>query len=335
MPSPILDALTHEGVLINVSVRYWRATKKLEPGDLGLDAAALDDRLITLGRKRLLPKDALAPFALIESRAHALVEQATFPFLGGIARFLPNRKLLDTRRALDAMGEEFDAAKARFKESYADLRENAIEEWRELARELSLDAGRLIDNIEISYPESSALDRFFGFEKRVYQVCVPPSITAELVTFGDQQAVAQARQQMAEAAANQLGREAQSFVADCVATLRQEAARLSEDMLASIRTGKTDGVHQKTLNRLLRFIDEFKSLNFAGDSEFERILETTRSTLLTRSAEDYRENAPALTRLQNGLQSLAQTARTLARQDAREIVERFGALGARKFSLAA
>jgi hypothetical protein len=106
-------------------------------------------------------------------------------------------------------------------------------------------------------------------------------------------------------------------------------------MLASIRTGKTDGVHQKTLNRLLRFIDEFKSLNFAGDSEFERILETTRSTLLTRSAEDYRENAPALARLQNGLQTLAQTARTLARQDAREIVERFGALGARKFSLAA
>ena len=34
----------------------------------------------------------LAPFALIESRAHALVEAATFPFLGDIGRFLPNRK---------------------------------------------------------------------------------------------------------------------------------------------------------------------------------------------------------------------------------------------------
>jgi hypothetical protein len=69
-------------VLINVSVRYWRASKKLEPGDLGLDAAALDERLISLGRKRLLPKDALAQFALIESRAHAMVEQSTIPLLG-------------------------------------------------------------------------------------------------------------------------------------------------------------------------------------------------------------------------------------------------------------
>jgi hypothetical protein len=35
----LLEALTREGVLINVSVRYWRATKKLNAEDLGLDPA--------------------------------------------------------------------------------------------------------------------------------------------------------------------------------------------------------------------------------------------------------------------------------------------------------
>lgn len=78
--NPILEALTREGVLINVSVRYWRASKKLEPGDLGLDAASLGERLISLGRKRLLPKDALAQFARIDSRADAAV------FLGRMPR---------------------------------------------------------------------------------------------------------------------------------------------------------------------------------------------------------------------------------------------------------
>lgn len=58
----ILHALKREGVLINVSVRYWRASKNLEPVDLGLDAAALDERLISLGRKRLLSMDGMTWF---------------------------------------------------------------------------------------------------------------------------------------------------------------------------------------------------------------------------------------------------------------------------------
>ena len=31
----LLRVLTREGVLINVSVRYWRGCKKLKPEDLG------------------------------------------------------------------------------------------------------------------------------------------------------------------------------------------------------------------------------------------------------------------------------------------------------------
>ena len=36
----LLDALTREGVLISVSCRYWRAAKKLQSADLGLDPTA-------------------------------------------------------------------------------------------------------------------------------------------------------------------------------------------------------------------------------------------------------------------------------------------------------
>src|SRR5437016_9611989 len=51
----LLDALTREGVLISVSVRYWRATRKLNPEDLGLDPDNVTERLISLGHKKLLP----------------------------------------------------------------------------------------------------------------------------------------------------------------------------------------------------------------------------------------------------------------------------------------
>ena len=86
----LLDALTREGVLVNVSVRYWRATRKLNPEDLGLDPDNVTERLISLGHKKLLPREALERFALVESRAHSLVEASTFPFLNGLGHFLPN-----------------------------------------------------------------------------------------------------------------------------------------------------------------------------------------------------------------------------------------------------
>jgi hypothetical protein len=84
----------------------------------------------------------------------------------------------------------------------------------------------------------------------------------------------------------------------------------------------------------VKFIDDFKSLNFAGDVEMERQLDRVRSELLTRSAEDYRNNLTATRSLETGLTQLRDQARELASQDARELVERFGQMGRRKLQLA-
>src|SRR6056297_2078035 len=124
----LLSALTRSGVLLNVSVRYWRARRRLNPEDLGLGPGRISDRLISLGHKKLMPKDALAQFALIESRAHAVAEESTFPFLGGIARFLPNPRIADARERLDGLESEFRAAQKRFAEDYPVLRETAVTE---------------------------------------------------------------------------------------------------------------------------------------------------------------------------------------------------------------
>ena len=113
-----------------------------------------------------------------------------------------------------------------------------------------------------------------------------------------------------------------------------ETATLCEEMLQSINTSET-GVHQKTLNRLVKFIDQFKQLNFANDSVMEAELEKVRSELLNRTAEEYRDSKYARTRLKQGLSQLAEQARELAKQDASELVQRFGELGKRKFLLAA
>jgi len=156
----------------------------------------------------------------------------------------------------------------------------------------------------------------------------------DLISAGDQHAISEARNQAAREASRQISAGVQQFVADCVATLRQETAKLCDEMLVSFRDGKT-GVHQKTLNRLVNFIDQFKSLNFAGDREMEARLDQTRKTLLTRTAEEYRDDDKARTKLTQGIQNLANVARDMAHADATEIVERFGQMGRRRFNLAA
>ena len=105
-------------------------------------------------------------------------------------------------------------------------------------------------------------------------------------------------------------------------------------MLQSMRDGKT-GVHQKTLNRLVDFIDHFKVLNFAGDQELEARLEEVRKQFLSRTAEEYRDSNAARRRLRDGIGRLADEALKMARQDTSQIVERFGQQGVRWFNLAA
>lgn len=126
----------------------------------------------------------------------------------------------------------------------------------------------------------------------------------------------------------------ESFVADCVASLREQTAQLCEEMLKSINGCET-GVHQKTLNRLVHFIEKFKSLNFVNDSVMEAQLENVKKELLSKTAEEYRDSAVARARLKSGLSQLANQARQLAQQDASELVQRFGSIGRRKFNLAA
>lgn len=330
----LLEVLTREGVIVNVSVRFWRAAKKLQASDLGLDSDDVSARLISLGHKKLLPREALAPFALVESRAHALIDSNTFSFLHGIGHFLPNKRLADVTAKLNQLETEFRTAQAAFTEQYGRLRAAALQEWYEAARRLAKDPEQVVAGIQDAFPPANRLERYFTFAVNLFQIRVPERLETELVTAGDQQEVIAARQRAAQDARQKIAAGVETFVGDCVASLREQTAQLCDEMVAAFRDGKT-GVHQKTLNRLVAFMDQFKALNFAGDADLEARLEQVRKTFLNRTAEQYRDDDKARLRLQAGIKNLADTAREMARADAREIVERFGSLGVRKFNLAA
>ena len=330
----LLSVLTREGVLINVSIRFWRGCKKLKPEDIGLDAADLSERLIVLGHKRLFPKDAIAALSLVESRAHALIESNSFPFLNGMAHYLPNTKLEQVTGKLRELETEFWQARQQFLDRYSSLRDNASSEWRAMAQKLLPDPDNLVATIEASFPLPEKISKYYGFDTQLFQISLPESMALEFTSAENQQELIQARHKAAQEAGAKIRRDTEIFVADCIASLREQTAQLCDEMLTSIQTSQT-GVHQKTLNRLVHFIDEFKQMNFADDRIMEQQLERVRGELLTRTAEEYRHNDTAKASLVSGLSQLADQARQLARQDTTEMTERFGQLGRRRFHLAA
>ena len=332
--SDLLKVLTREGVLINVSVRYWRANKKLNAQDLGLDPDKVSNRLISLGHKRLLPREATSRLNLIESRTHAFVEANSFPFLGGIAKFLPNPKLAEVQAKLAEFETEFAEAREAFISRYAAERDRALDEWQIMAARLAADPSALMTAIEDSFPAASRLQKKFAFDVQMFQIAAPANLRRELIEAGEQEKIIEARRVAASEARARIQSDATSFVTECVTTLRQQTAQLCDEMLNSMQRGKTEGVHQKTLNRLVRFIDQFKAMNFADDREMEQRLEQVRSEFLERSAGDYRNSPAAQRDLQSGLAAMRDHANELLEQDAKELVERFGQLGRRKLQLA-
>ena len=256
------------------------------------------------------------------------------PFLNGLGHFLPNAKLAEVTARLEDLQREFWAAKAQFLQKYSSLRESASKEWRAMAEKLVKDPDQLVATIEASFPFPEKMERYYGFDIQLFQVAMPQHMAAELVDASAQQAVIAARTKAAREAGNKIRSDVEAFVGDCVASLREQTAQLCADMLSSINGSET-GVHQKTLNRLVRFIDQFKQLNFANDTVMEAQLENVKRELLSKTAEEYRDSAVARARLKHGLSQLANQARNLARQDATELVQRFGELGRRKFHLAA
>ena len=229
---------------------------------------------------------------------------------------------------------EFWQGKEEFIKRYAKLRESAAREWREMAKKLVQDPDRVVANIEAAFPPPHRMDRFFSFETQLFQIAVPDRLGLDVVALADQQELMRARQQAAQSAADHIHAGVEQFAADCVAALREQTAQLCQDMLQSI-SGSETGVHQKTLNRLVRFIEEFKQMNFVNDTEMEQRLEAVRKELLTKTAEEYRDNATARAKLVNGLSKLRDSAAQMARENATELVQRFGEMGRRKFNLAA
>jgi len=146
---------------------------------------------------------------------------------------------------LNELEAEFWKAKTHFITDYASHREAALGEWRDTAR--NLECPILIGSLPpLLVLSRCPLEKHFGFDTQLFQIAVPEKLGMELLTMADQQQVIDARQQAACEASAKIRRDTESFVADCVASLREQNRRpLRGNVAKALTRGKLMGFTRK------------------------------------------------------------------------------------------
>lgn len=331
----MLQVLTREGVLISKKFSYPRFNAKLKPEDVGLDSEQICEDLMSLGSKKLLTKAKLKPITLLEGEIQAYIEKHSYQFIIPGLRFVPNAKLDEVYGAFQAFNQRVRTLAQEFKNSAPAAYAEALAAWREAAAKLFPEdpesAEAMVQRIQELMPEIETLPDRFKLEFPLFNIStLDASMSMTPTDLGQQMAVAESRRRVAQEAGDQLREGVNAFVRDAVATMREQTAELCADMLKSINESET-GVHGKTLARLTRFIDHFQTMNFTNDTELSAMLAEARETLLSRTADQYRNDEVARASLVAGLGSLRDKARELAR-NSDGLVVKFGQLGQRKFA---
>lgn len=112
-------------VIVTLNVTLWSGRKRLRPEDLKLvDGSQLPpDRLASLGSKRVMDPEALAPFSRLKRRAERELQAVGTRFLSGYA--IPADKLKALMPKLEAIRQEFEATRGDFLAEY----DRAVEDW--------------------------------------------------------------------------------------------------------------------------------------------------------------------------------------------------------------
>lgn len=272
------SALFLDGVLIDLGISYWRGKRPLSAQDLGVEPEDVPE-IFSLGRKLVIPKEAVARFDRVQARAYYLIDQFTFPFPTGRSRFVPYSVLPQVLEELKELRGRFEQEIDRFLDKYDEYRQQMVEKYPEHREAL-----------ERGYTPAKELRKRFHFTQALYEVSLPKNIRFKAVDERDARADADARRlalvQAEESYRKEFQAQIDQFLSSSVGNLRATVGTAVVQLAERIKKG--DLITKQSLDTVRRAIDRFRDLNFAGDSEVESKL-TELEALMPTSKDKFNE----------------------------------------------
>ena len=252
----MIENIFEKGVLVQLAISIWTGRAKVDPKIM----SAVADPEFLRASKFLISRDYIKPIEQIRSEARHFVYRKTLPFpITGIL-FIPREMILEVDEELTRQRNRFNEAVADFTSQYKTYIEMAKDHLKDLW------------NPE-DYPANIA--RKFDFQWMFFNIDGPGKrslITPEIYA----REVDKFQQTM------------QEFQETAVATLRAAFSGMVDhlvDRLANDRVFKDYSV-----NRFKEFLDDFKKLDVANDTEVRELVERCREILNGARPQDLRDN---------------------------------------------
>lgn len=284
-----------DGVLVDVNVSFWSGSRILSPEDLGLKPEDIADAY-KLGKKFLIPSEVIKGFRRIESMARRTVDENSFRFPIGNARFVPRKKFSKVLNKLNELRDKYNDMVYKLVENYDEYRKEMLPVYQEAAElaygkqspkqtefgpdyDIEAEKNHFINNflmrINAFYPPAETLRSKFNLDWDVFEIAIPrlEKGSAEQIALDQDK-----REAALSAYQTQVHQKIGSFVEDVVKVLRQETIDICSKISQNIKQGKV--VKGKTLSSLKNFVEKFQDLNFVGDEDVEYRLEALKKEFL-------------------------------------------------------
>ena len=288
-----LSKLFQDGILISLSVSYWRGKKALTAKDLGLKPQDVPS-IFSLGRKCLIPRDVIARFRSVEEKAAYTIEGASFTFPIGNLKFLPRAQVQSTVESLEQYRTEFLELVELFYKHYDEYRERMMHEYPQHRKAL-----------EAHYPAVKQLKRSFNFGYDLFEIALPNGNIKQSKTSVEKlDKEAKAKAVAEERYHAQIRAKVDGFLEGVVSELRQKTTDLCGHVAKKIAKGEL--VTEATVRSLRDWIEKFEQMNFTGDQTVSQQLASLKKALGSRSAAEYREDETAAALLGQALNTVVQ-----------------------------
>jgi hypothetical protein len=320
----VTELLFDKGTLFHLFIGRWTGNKKMNERDLLLEE--VDKAAIYLGHKKLLPPEAQHRLQNIEGQARIYLANRSIPFLIANARFVSYHVLQDVLARLNAFKAQFEEAKVYLLQNYPRFKD---EQLVRLAAQSRLRADQEIDKVPHDqraakrremkeweeeqaklnaslYPSIDDLRSKYVFQWRMFKVSAVEGM--------EQMSAVQAstileEQQRIQDDFRQWVREASGLIHQELGQAASQVKRLLEE------NGKLSA---RSLKPLFEAFDTFQAVNFAGTSEFQRMIDQVRSRYLVKGPDgsaDYRLAAEVVNRGTDELRGMLNTLSELAIAD--------------------
>jgi hypothetical protein len=283
--------------LVFHAVRFPDLAMPNKPETFGLDPAKHNKKIMSLGRMKLFPDEvlknahidikesALYKLKLIRSRLQSYIDQYTFPFMNGLARAIPNEKLAEFNSIIQDLQTQFNVAKGQYLAASDTLLDLSTSFWKKKSHDLGVSEEQIAQGI--ASMASKLCDSAFLFEVTHFAITSPENI--EIQTMDDEEVeMLQARQEVVKASMADLQVSMTEFKHQVLIDLRVKYQEAFNSLLASLQSGK---FNQKSINSVLKLMDDFKNLNIMDDKELERVIDDSKSSLSKTAAKTIKTDA--------------------------------------------